>query len=316
MSKLKQKIITLAFSTLALSACGGGGGSDETKPTQIIPVPTPTLSLSLSESTIAISENEQSVITLGTSYTGQSIIDYTVSFSSDIPGVTAEVIDKELQINVDELENEHVITLIISASSKVDNLWAEKSIEINLNNLSVTAVIDEVELWTDVNAVFKFDDFDLLLPLYAKTAYFNGAITKSEYQIKTSEFETLKVEAVNNKSSEENTLLSKGVADYQGNLITETELVTLLSEVKKLASNEYNSLAEKVNELAQLTNDTLPLLSNTSFDYIDEYVVFSGIIGAQSMGVFTGGEWKFSEQYQFIETLIPALGKNNECAAN
>ncbi|MFT4848712.1 MAG: hypothetical protein ACJA0H_000428 [Francisellaceae bacterium] len=315
MSTLNKKLIILAFSTIVLSACGGGGASDESKVT--IPAPVdPTLSLSLEQTTLTVNENEQGIISLGTSYTGQSTIDYTVSFSPEISGVTAEIVDKKLQINVDELENEHVVTLTVSASSTADNLLAEQSVDVLLNNASVVMIINEVELWTDVDAVFKFDDFELLLPVYAKTAYLNGAMTKSEYQIKTLEFETLKVEAVNKKLSEENTLLSEGIADYREKLITETELVTLLSEVKNLASNQYNSLAEKINELAQLTNDTLPLLSITSFDYIDEYVVFSGIIGAQSMGVFTAGEWKFSEQYQFIETLIPALGKTNECAAN
>jgi hypothetical protein len=319
MSKLNKKIMS-AFSALALSAlasaCGGGGGSDEAKPTQTIPVPTPTLSLSLSESIITINENEQGIISLDTSYTGQSTIDYTVSFSSEISGVTAEVIDNELQITADELENEHVITLTLTASSAADNLSAEKSLEINLNNLSVTMVIDEVELWSDVDSVFKFDDFGLVLPIYAKAAYFNGAISKSEYPIKISEFEALQAEAVNKKLSEENTLLSKGVANYQSNSITETELISLLSGVQTLTNNEHSKLAEKVNELAKLTDEALPLLSSASFGYVEEYGVFSGIIGAESMGTFTDGVWQFSEQYQFLEMLIPALGKNSECSAN
>jgi hypothetical protein len=315
MSKL-NKIIISAFSALALSACGGGGGSDDAKPTQIIPVATPTLSLSLAESSIVISEDEQGVITLGVNYTGQSTINYIVSFSSDISGVTAEVVDNELRINAGELENENVITLTVKASSTVDNLSVEQSLEVSLNNSSATMVIDEVELWSDVDSVFKFDDFDLLSLMYTKSAYFNGAISKSEYQIKIVEFETLKNEAVNKKSSDENTLLSKGVTDYQSNLITETELIALLRGVKTLTSTEYNKLAEKITELAQLTGGALPLLSNLSIGYVGEYGVFSGIIGANSMGAFTDGVWQFSEQYQFLETLIPALGKNTDCSAN
>jgi hypothetical protein len=316
MSKLNKKIIMSAFSALALSACGGGGESDEAKPTQTIPVPTPTLSLSLSESIITINEDEQGVISLNASYTGQSTIAYTVSFSSEISGLTAEVVDNELRISAGELENEHVISLTLTASSTVDNLSAEKWLEINLNNLSVIAVIGEVELWNDIDSVFKLDDFEFLSPMYAKAAYFNGAITKSEYQIKISEFEALKVKATNKKTSEENTLLSNSIADYQSNLITETELISLLSGVQTLTNTEYRQLAEKVNELALLTDGALPLLSSESFGYVEEYGVFSGIIGAESMGTFTDNMWQFSEEYQFLETLIPALGINNECSAN
>jgi hypothetical protein len=314
MSKLNKRIIMSACSALVLSACGGGG-SDEAKATQVIPV-TPTLSLSLSESIITINENEQGVIGLSASYTGQSTIDYTISYTSEISGVTAVVVDNVLRISADELENEHVITLTLTASSTVDNISVEEFIEISLNNLSATTVIDEVELWSDVDSVFKFDDFENLSPLYAKSAYFNGAITKSEYQIKTEEFDILKSEAVNKKSSEENTLLSNSIADYQSNLITETELITLLNGVKTLTNNEYSKLAEKINELARLTDDALPLLSSESFGYVEEYGVFSGIIGAESMGTFTDDMWRFSEEYQFLETLIPALGINNECSAN
>jgi hypothetical protein len=164
MSKLNKRIIVSVCSALVLSACGGGGESDEAKATQVIPE-TPTLSLSLSESIITINEDEQGVISLNASYTGQSTIDYTVSFSSEISGLTAEVVDNELRISAVELENEHVISLTLTASSAADNLSAEKSLEINLNNSSVIAVIDEVELWSDFDSIFKFDDFGLLLPI-------------------------------------------------------------------------------------------------------------------------------------------------------
>jgi len=317
MSKLTKNIFITAFSALVLSACGGGGESGETKtisppPTQI----TPTLSLSIEKSSLTINENEQGVIGLSTSYNGQSTIDYTVSFSSEVVGVTAEVIGQDLQINVDELENEHEITLTVTAYSTADNLSVEHSLVINLNNASVAAVIDEVELWTDTDAVFKFDDFDLLPSIYAKAAYFNGTLTNTEYQTKISDFTVLKDAAVSKKSSEEKTLLSVGIADYQGNSITENELITMLSGVKVLANNENNKLIEKVNELALLSDEAVPLLTLDSFDFVEEYGIFSGIIGAENMGVFKEGKWQFSEQYQILATLIPALGNTNECLTN
>ncbi|GAA6172036.1 hypothetical protein NBRC116592_17060 [Colwellia sp. KU-HH00111] len=317
MSKLNKQLFISACSALALSACGGGGGSEETKP--ISPPPAqvvPTLSLYLDQSTLTVNEKEQGTIGITITYTGQSTIDYTVSLSSDISGVTAEIANEELKVSASELENEHVITLIVKASSAADNLSAEQTVDITLSNSSVATVIDEVGLWTDVDAIFKFDDFDLVAPIYAKAAYFNNALTNAEYQTKISNISTIKAEAVSKKSSEENTLLSVAVADYQENSITETELVAMLNGVKILANNEYNKLAEQINELAELTDETLPLLSVESFGYVNELGVFSGVIGVESMGTFKEGEWYFSETYQFLEPLIPALGKNNECSAN
>ncbi|UUO25267.1 hypothetical protein FGD67_20185 [Colwellia sp. M166] len=317
MSKLNKKLLLSTVSALVLSACGGGG--EETKTVTAPPAKvTPTLSLSVAQSSLTINENDQGVISLSTSYNGQSTIDYSVSFSSEIVGVSAEVIDQSLQLNIDELENDHVITLTVMASSTADNLSSEQSIEINLTNSSVVEVIDEVELWTDIESVFKFDDFELaLLPtIYAKAAYFNGKLTSTEYQTRVSDFTAIKVEASNQKSAEENTSLSTGVTDYQVSSITETELVALLDKVKVLASSEYNKLVEKVNELALLSDETVPALPLDSFGYVETYGVFSGVIGATSMGTFVEEKWQFSEQYQILNTLIPVLGNTNECSAN
>jgi len=318
MSKLKKRLLLSTVSALVLSACGGGG-SDETK--TVTPPPaqvTPTLSLSVDQSSLTINENEQGVIALSTTYNGQSSIDYTVSFSSEITGVTTEIIDKNLQITINELENDHVTTITVMASSTADNLSAEQSIEINLTNTSVASVIEEVELWTDIDAVFKFDDFDpaLLPTIYAKAAYFNGALTSTEYQNQVSDFTVLKAESISQKSAEENTSLSTGVVDYQKNSLTETELVALLDKAKILANNEYNKLVEKVNELALLSDDTMPALPLDTFGYVETYGVFSGVIGATSMGTFVEEKWQFSEKYQMLDTLIPALGNTNECSAN
>ncbi|XQW86281.1 hypothetical protein ACOYR1_06015 [Thalassotalea piscium] len=319
MSKLNKKLLLSTVSALVLGACGGGGGSDEAKTVTPPPVQiTPTLSLSVDQSSLTINENEEGVIVLSTTYNGQSTIDYSVSFSSEIAGVNAEINDQNLQLTINELENDHVTTLTITASSTADNLSAEQSIEINLTNSSVVEVIDEVELWTDTDAVFKFDDFDpaLLPTIYAKAAYFNGALTSIEYQTKVSDFTAIKVEVSNQKSAEENTLLSMGIADYQGNSITETELITLLDNVKVLASSEYNKLVGKVNELAMLTGEIVPTLPLDTFGYVEAYGAFSGIIGVTSMGTFVEAKWQFSEQYQILDTLIPTLGNTNECSAN
>ena len=86
--------------------------------------------------------------------------------------------------------------------------------------------------------------------------------------------------------------------------------------VKTLAGAEYNKLAENINLLASLTNDNLPTLPSLNYQYSDKYQVFSGIIGNRQMGSFNSGSWKFSQEYQFLNTLIPSLGNTTACEAN
>jgi len=90
----------------------------------------------------------------------------------------------------------------------------------------------------------------------------------------------------------------------------------LLDNVKVLANSEYNKLLEKINELAMLSDEVVPQLVVDSFGYVDDYSVFSGIIGASNMGAFTENKWQFSEKYQILDTLIPTLGNTYECTAN
>ncbi|XQW84079.1 hypothetical protein ACOYR1_13150 [Thalassotalea piscium] len=316
MSSLIIKKIMLTLCCFTLTACGGGGGESKTTPPKVV-TPAVTLSFLLAETSLAINEQEEEKVALTLDYTGTGDISYALIFSPEISEASAQVVNNELVITVGELENEVSSTLSITVSSSNSDVTAiEKTIHLSLINTSVEVVLSEVELWKNSEKVFKFDDFDDAVTFYAKSAYFNGGLDNSAIAGKISEFTAIKQSSMEKKSSLEVTQLTEASVNYQNNSITETELKELLVNVKTLAGAEYNKLAENIDLLASLTNNNLPALPSLNYQYSDKYQAFSGIIGNTQMGTFDGESWKFNQQYQFLNTLIPSLGNTETCEAN
>jgi len=306
----------LTLCCITLTACGGGGGESKTTPPKVV-TPPAALSFSLGEASLAINEQEEAKVALTLDYTGTGDISYAIAFAPIIDNVSAEVINNELIITANDLENEVSSRLSIKVSSSNSDVTAiEKTINLSLINTSVEALLAEVELWKNSEQVFKFDDFDDAVTFYTKSAYFNGGLDNSAIAGKISEFTAIKQSSMEKKSSPEIAQLTEASANYQNNSITETELKELLVNVKTLAGAEYNKLAENINLLASLTNDNLPALPSLNYQYSDKYQAFSGIIGNTQMGSIVGESWKFNQQYQFLNTLIPSLGNTTTCEAN
>jgi hypothetical protein len=316
---MKPKISKLFITSsllLALSACGGSGESKK-EPSKVVTPVTPTISFSLAKASLAINEQEEAKVALTLDYTGTGDTSYALAFLPLTNKVSAQVINNELIITVNELENTASSTLsIIVSSSNSDVTAIEKTLELSLINTSVEAVLSEVELWKNSEQVFKFDDFDDAVTFYTKSAYFNGGLGNSEIAGEISKFTAIKQSSIEKISSPEVTQLAEASVNYQNNSITETELKELLVNVKTLVGVEYNKLAESINLLASLTNDSLPALPLLNYQYNDKYQVFSGIIGNTQMGSLVGESWKFNQQYQFLNTLIPSLGNTTTCEAN
>jgi len=307
----------LTLCCITLTACGGGSGETKTEAPKVVTPPAPTISFSLGENSLAINEQEEAKVALTLDYTGTGDISYTIAFAPIIDNVSAEVINNELIITANNLENEVSSTLSIKVSSSNSDVTAiEKTINLSLINTSVEAVLSEVELWKNSEQVFKFDDFDNAVTFYTKSAYFNGGLNNSAIAEKLTEFTAIKQNSIGKNSSPEVTQLAEASVNYQNNSITETELKELLVNVKTLAGAEYNKLAENINLLASLTNDNLPTLPSLNYQYSDKYQAFSGIIGNTQMGSIVGESWKFNQQYQFLNTLIPSLGNTTTCEAN
>jgi len=311
----------LTLCCITLTACGGGGADKSSDKSTTVPpkvvTPATTLSFSLAETSREINEQEETKVILTLDYTGTGDISYAIAFSPEVDEVSAEVINNELIINVNELENELTSTLSITVSSSNSDVTAiEKTLELSLTNRSVEAVLAEVELWKNSEQVFKFDDFDNVVTFYTKSAYFNGGLDNSAIAEKITEFTSIKQNSMNKKSSTEVTQLAEASVNYQNNSITETELKEFLVNVKTLAGAEYNKLTKNINLLASLTNDNLPALPSVNYQYSDNFHVFSGIIGNTQMGSLVGESWKFNQQYQFLNTLIPSLGNTTTCETN
>ncbi|OUR60535.1 hypothetical protein A9Q74_13020 [Colwellia sp. 39_35_sub15_T18] len=307
-------MITLCCITL--TACGGGSGESQTAPSKVV-TPPATLSFSLAETSLAINEQEKAKITLTLDYTGTGDLSYAIEFLPSTNKASAQVINNDLIITINELENALTSTLSITVSSSNSDVTAiEKTLELSLINTSVEVVLAEVELWKNSEQVFKFDDFDDAVTFYTKSAYFYGGLDNSAIAEKLTEFTAIKQSSMEKKSSPEVTQLAEALANYQNNSITETELKTFLMNVKTMAGAEYNKLAGNINLLASLTNDNLPPLPSLNYQYSDKYQAFSGIIGNTQMGSFDGESWKFNQQYQFLNNLIPSLGNTTTCEAN
>ncbi len=322
MSSLTIKKIMLTLCCVTLTACGGGsdGDNEGSDTTATVPpkveTPSPTISLSLGQSSLAINEQEEAKVALTSDYTGTGDIVYAITFAPILKELSAQIIDNELVITASELKNTLTSTLTVTASSSNGDVTAiNETINLSLINTSVDPLLAEVELWKDSEQVFKFDDFDNAITFYTKSAYFNGGLDNSAVTEKVAEFTTIKQNALEQISSAEVTLLVNASANYQNNSISETELQAILSNVKTLAGAQYNKLAQHINVLASLTNNTTPALPSLTYQFNDRYQAFSGIIGNTQMGAFDGDTWTFNQEYLFLNTLIPVLGNTTNCQA-
>ena len=296
-------------------ACGGGGtskspssnNSDEGNSTT---PSTPDLTFQLDTALIELEENSNAVFQLNQVEPNEAI-EYTISFSIEINEASLSIENNELLIDVNELENDKSTKVTITASLPDKSITFEQSVELTLFNSS----FEQFKAWSDVDAIFEFNDFSLLPAFYAKAAYLHRAISYSEHKTYIDEYNTLLTSVKNQKVDFSSHSFIDAIASYEQNTMTESEVEDAFNIFKTQLLAQYDPLIEQLNAVASQLEGKVPLLSVGKLKYIPEYEAFSGIVGDTSLGGFSESTWAFTPENSVLESLIPMLGAS-DCKAS
>lgn len=320
MSKLFKKSIIITTLTMAISACGGGGESATETNTGSTGSAGPTLSLSfnLSQSSLTIDENAQKEVSVTVNYTGTGVgtlsysYDVTTSNSDDYSNIS--ISGDKITVAANEVEQN--VTYSVEVTLSDGTLSDTKSFTVSVLNKPQDSNIAEAQLWTDGNNLFSMNELDPMLEVYVKAAYFNGGILESEIEIFEQEYADLKSQILKNTGSALLSGLLTTINDYSSGTTSASGLLAKVNEVKALAKTSSNKLIAKINELSSRSGGSLPELSPNKLMYVQEYGVFSSVIGNESMGSFDNDVWSFTGKFEFMNTLVSELGNTTECSAS
>ncbi|MFQ3202442.1 hypothetical protein [uncultured Pseudoalteromonas sp.] len=263
----------------------------------------PNLMFDLDVTEVSLEENSSTSVKL---HPVEVVPDVTYSISFDhIQDAIATVIENnELILSANELDNDYVGTLSIVANHQSKDLSYSQTLPVELLNSSMKPV----KAWASMDKVFEFDDFNNIPAFYAKTAYLHKAVSYSGFKSYIAEFDDLLAHAKSQKQNIDSQSFIDAISKYDQNEMTETEVKATLSSFKSSVIAEYDLLIQKLNELSELFEGQLPLLSIGQFNYLPEFDSFSGIVGDEKLGAFIEGEWRFSDENKVLEKLLPVLG--------
>ncbi|WP_417801056.1 hypothetical protein [Tenacibaculum sp.] len=231
-------------------------------------------------------------------------VTYSVSFDPFQDAIATVIENNELIISANELDNDYVGTMSIVANHQSKDLSYSQKLPVELINSSMKPV----KAWASIDQVFEFDDFNNIPAFYAKVAYLHKAVSYSEYKSYIAEFDDLLAHAKSQKQTIDSQSFIDAISKYDQNELTETEVKATFNSFKSSVIAEYDPLIRKLNELSELFEGQLPLLSKGQFNYLPEFDSFSGIVGDEKLGAFLEGEWRFSDENKVLEKLLPVLG--------
>jgi hypothetical protein len=271
----------------------------------------PDLTFNLDTALIELEENSNAIFQLNPVEPSNVGVEYTISYSTEINEASISVENNELLIDVNELENDKSTTVTITASLPDKNITFEQSVELTLFNSS----FGQLKAWSDVDAIFEFNDFKALPAFYAKAAYLHKAISYSEHKTYIDEYDALLSSVINQKGDFSSHSFIDAIASYEQNTMTESEVEDAFNLFKTQLLAQYDPLIEQLNAVASQLEGKVPLLSVGKLDYISEYEAFSGIVGDTLLGGFSESTWVFTPENSVLESLIPMLGVS-DCNAS
>jgi len=297
------KICMIAFATSTLMACGGGGG--DTSSSQISSTPTPTpinLTLSISSESVQMNEGTSESISFSATYSGDKELIYTVDVSG-VEGVTVTQVGEDITITASEMSK-----LINNATIKLDvtdgSVSDSDSLSVSIINTSFFSTRDE--LIKEVDGLLSFIDNDM--SAYSTIVF----LTDVDVKIGLIEKDTLgpevemrgdAISAASSKISEElNSLITS--LDYytsqsQG---SESELSTYAQQIQGFVDDYVKDIDLLYADVISTGGNILPKIRFTSLNKVGEK--YSLFIGNALMGSNESGEWLFSEEYAFLESVI------------
>jgi hypothetical protein len=322
MSKLFKKTIIVTALTTALAACGGGGDSEApaTNPggttATTTTAPTTTLTFNLSESSLTIDELTKKDIDVTVNYSGSS----NLTYSYDVKTVNSDsysdisITGNKITVNANDVDQN--VTYDVDITLSDGTVTHMESFSVEVMNKPDDSIIAQAELWGNGNTLFAMIEFDEMLDIYLKAAYFSKGIQKSEIEIFEQKYNDLKTSILENSNSELMTSLQSYIVNYSAGIESGAALLNKVNLVQELAKDNANSLIAILNELSDISSGALPKLSVDKLKYIERYSAFSSIIGNESMGSFTDDVWRFSGEFEFMNTLVSKLGNTTDCSAN
>lgn len=271
--------------------------------------------LTLSPASLTMDEGDSKQVVMKSVFDGKGVPKYSYKvISGNQSALTITNVEDALIVKaVDVAKDEN---LEIEVTSTVGNVSDTEKLVVAVKNISALAIVTEAKLWADTAKSFAFNDFNGLADVYVKAAYFAGSIGYSEQETVLADFSAQAASARQQANSTSALTLKSVLASYENGSAKDSDLANAVKEVKQLASAQSSLIISKLNTLAEMANGTLPQVTAGEYKYIEEYGVFSSVIGNAQMGSFSGKAWSFTGVYEFFNTKVAALGNIDTCEAN
>jgi hypothetical protein len=287
--------------------CGGGGESTPSQAT-VSPVveEAPQVQATLSLSTFiatTISENQSKTLSLSTSYTGNKPLSVVIA------GATDEVI-------ISSTKSDSGFVFEISVSELMGKLEEELDITVTVTDGDISESTDLVLMTVNESLLNKYiqieqiiDDLDSysaslelsnVVTYLIDKAYLYGKVSYEEGLVLNGNLTELAQTSSDNTIDTAAQIYASIIT--QKNDVTETEVLTLITQAEEVLSNSVGAYPALLIELNKLFLPTIPIFSEFHLSQFEGE--FSLFYGNPNYGEIVNEAWQFKADWTFLEQLL------------
>jgi hypothetical protein len=305
-------VISTIIGGSLLVGCGGGGESNPSQSTvtpAVVEAPqvqAPQVQATLSLSTFVattISENQSQTLSLSTSYTGNKPLSVVIT------GTTNEV-------NISSTKSDSGFVFEISVSELMGKLEEELEITVTVTDGDISESTDLVLMTVNESLLNKYIQIEQItdnLDAYSASveltnvvtylvdkAYLYGEVSYEEGLLLNGNLTEL-VQTTSDNTIDTSAQIYASILTQQ-NDVTETEVLTLITQAEEVIFNSGGVYPALLIELNKLLIPTIPIFSEFHLSQFEGE--FSLFYGNQNYGEVVNEVWQFKADWTFLEQLL------------
>jgi hypothetical protein len=308
---MMKKILIPITISLMITACGGGGGgggggttTNAQGGTQTSENPKSSSSSSqeainivIEKSSVTIDEDTSTNLTVGTG----NVTGATYTVESTDTSVKGSVTDGILKITASKVDSDKDVSLSVNAQKGGVN--SKATIVIHVNNASAKALLeDATKILSQKDSLINLSEETAVFNFVNNLAFKSGYATRSETKSSSSAFNiALKAASADAKSALDKLAITQ-IAYTQGSA-TEVQLRKDFDDAIAILNKNGKIFIEKINAAINITKGPFAI-SASGYNYALSVSKYSQFFGNPTLGKDDGGQWKFSQTYDYLNGLL------------